>query len=146
MLTEALVALALAGGTAVVEAMATDTWQLTRDRVARLFARNGKPNDTMIEMLDRDAERITAAEDEERERLKQELAPRWRQRLADLLDEDDEQDRANELKGLIAAVESTGSVQNISPSGHASAFGVMHGNMIIHQRGAPDSADGDAAD
>lgn len=39
MLAESLVALAAAGGTAVVQAVGTDAWEAVRDRTARLFAR-----------------------------------------------------------------------------------------------------------
>jgi len=49
MLVEALAALAGAGGTALVGAMATDAWNSTRSGVARLFGRGGTAQQTAIE-------------------------------------------------------------------------------------------------
>jgi hypothetical protein len=87
MLGEALAALASTGGTALVTAMVTDSWDSIKDRVARLFGRG-------------DAEQVQAAHDRletsraaldglvgtelDQVRTEQEIV--WRTRLAELLE------------------------------------------------------------
>src|SRR5581483_9272505 len=63
-LGEVAAALAEAGGSALVGAMATDAWQATRSGVARLFGRDGSARRAAIEaQLDGNAALVAQAED-----------------------------------------------------------------------------------
>jgi len=103
-LTEALAALAAAGGTAVVGAMATDAWQATRSGVARVLSRGGSPRQEVIEaQLDEDAGVLERAGEADRDQVRQELLPVWRRRLADYLQQ--HPDAAEELRELVDQVQ-----------------------------------------
>lgn len=87
MLAESLVALATAGSTALVGAMATDAWQATRSGLLRLFGR-GTPcaqddPPPLAAQLDGDAALVAGVEDAELAR--QNLLPSWRLRLEEFL-------------------------------------------------------------
>lgn len=84
MLDEALMALAGAGGAAVVTAMATDAWSATRTGVVRMFRRAGNKQDVEA-VLDKDAHAVADALDTDRELVRQELAPVWAARLTTVL-------------------------------------------------------------
>lgn len=60
MLSEALTALAAAGGTAVVQAAGTDAWAEVRQAVARLLARENPDQDGVERRLDRTADALAA--------------------------------------------------------------------------------------
>lgn len=103
MFAQALAALAAAGGTAIVGAMATDAWQVTRSSVARLLSRHGSPRQEVIEaQLDEDAGVLERAGEANRNQARQELLPVWRRRLADYLQQ--HPDAAEELRELIEQV------------------------------------------
>lgn len=73
--------LAASGGTAVVQAMATDSWESLRSAFARLFRRLGDRHaDTIAAKLDEDSARLADGAAEPAE-----LEGEWRTRLADLL-------------------------------------------------------------
>ncbi|MEU7044788.1 hypothetical protein AB0A77_27530 [Streptomyces varsoviensis] len=111
MLTEALAALAGAGGTAVVQAAGTDAWGAFRDRLAAFFGRSGERSArTTLERLDRTAGELTTgstdgpADDELRDRLRD----RWQNRIADLLEDLDDTEReaaAEELRAAVSLVD-----------------------------------------
>ncbi|WP_379522570.1 hypothetical protein [Nonomuraea insulae] len=100
-MSEALAALAAAGGTALVEAMTTDAWTSAKQSFARLLGR-GKPE--RQEVAERRLERArqelagTTGAELERARTKQEAA--WRLRLSDLLEDDPAAEA--ELRVLVA--------------------------------------------
>jgi hypothetical protein len=130
MLTEALTALGAAGGTAVVGAMATDAWKITRDGVARLFARGGAGRqDVIAAALDEDAGILVDTNEADREQVRQELVAVWRRRMARLLDQ--HPDTATDLQDLITRVRAA-----LPPGQQA---WVMHntatagGTVIAHQ-------------
>jgi hypothetical protein len=107
MLTEALMAVAGAGGTAVLQAAGTDAWTGLRQRVARLLGRGDTQRERAeLERLDRTAqalEEADAAGETERTRLRQEAS--WQTRFESLLEnlEDSEQQQvAAELQALVA--------------------------------------------
>ncbi|NEA82401.1 hypothetical protein G3I30_25830 [Actinospica acidiphila] len=107
MLTEALIAVAGAGGAAVVQAAGTDAWTGLRQRVARLLGRGDTQRERAeLERLDRTAqalEEADAAGETERARLRQEAS--WQTRFESLLEnlEDSEQQQvATELQALVA--------------------------------------------
>ncbi|MFF9378900.1 hypothetical protein ACF1BB_30840, partial [Streptomyces griseoluteus] len=75
MLSEAMVALAAAGGTAVVQAAGTDAWTEVRQQVARWFSRGNPQRETAeLERLDQTAGELEAAQptEVERARIRQE--------------------------------------------------------------------------
>ena len=89
MLTEALTALASTGGSALVTAMVTDSWEGVRARFARLFGRgDAKQAEAAAGRLEQSRAvlaRLSGA-DLERARAEQEII--WRTRLGDLLEQD----------------------------------------------------------
>lgn len=106
MLTEALTAVASAGGAAVVQAAGTDAWASLRRRVAHLLGRGDiQREQAELERLDRTAqtlEEAVASGDAERATLRQEAA--WQTRFESLLenlDESEQQEAAAELQALV---------------------------------------------
>ncbi|MFI6025939.1 hypothetical protein [Amycolatopsis magusensis] len=89
MLPETLAALAAAGGTAFVEAMATDSWQSVKHQVVAFFARHGDAGRTATieQALDADAQVVAEIGETERSQVRQELLPRWQGQLSRLLAE-----------------------------------------------------------
>lgn len=86
MLSEALTAVAAAGGTAVVQAAGTDVWMVVRSRVAALLGRDGDTQQTVLTRLDRtvsELERARESDDTQRIRLEE----AWRTRFQDFLDD-----------------------------------------------------------
>ncbi|MGW1958548.1 hypothetical protein ACWCPI_38380 [Streptomyces sp. NPDC001920] len=113
MLVETLTAVALSGGTAVVQAAGTDAWNGLRRRVGDLFARGDATRaDAELEHLDRTAQALSSAKDIGTERLRQEGV--WQGRFEALLESFDApgQERAaeqlREMLSFVAA--STGDV------------------------------------
>jgi hypothetical protein len=119
MLTEALTALASTGGTALVTAMVTDSWEEFKGRFARLLGRGDiKGTQAAAARLEQSRTALAAAPGPARERTRAEQQIAWQTRLADLLEQDPAAE--NELRALITqvpAARSTGQVQV-----HASAF------------------------
>jgi hypothetical protein len=108
MLVEALTALALAGGSAVVRAAGTDAWQGLRRRIGELFARGDDARAAAeLERLDHTAQVLSSASDVGTERLRQEGL--WQGRFETLLESLDApgQERAvqqlQELLSFVAA-------------------------------------------
>ncbi|MEV6375476.1 hypothetical protein [Micromonospora musae] len=98
MLAEALSALAGAGGTALVGAVATDSWQLAKRGFSQLFGRGDQGRAAVIEgRLERTNSVVGAAVQDERVRLEQQAA--WTARLEDLLS--DHPEAAEELQTLV---------------------------------------------
>jgi 1,6-anhydro-N-acetylmuramate kinase len=135
---ELLLPLAIAGGSTLVNAIATDAWKAARGGIARLFSRSGERRAALVsEWLDKDAEAVEAADEPTRDQLRQQLAATWQTRLADLLAEFPE--AAEELKALTAEVRQAlpepqqQYIQNITASAQgATAQGVMFGNIVNH--------------
>jgi hypothetical protein len=121
MLTEALTALASTGGTALVTAMVTDSWEGLRARFARLFGRgdSGQAEVAAGRLEQSRAELASlAGADLERARAQQEIV--WRTRLGDLLEQDPLAEQ--ELRVLVAEVQAQvgGSAGRVEQ--HAAAF------------------------
>lgn len=106
MLSEAMTALAAAGGTAVVQAAGTDAWTQTRQQVARWFGRgNPQREHAELERLDQTAGELEAARpaEVERVRIRQEAA--WQGRIEALLESLEDIERArvtDELRTWLA--------------------------------------------
>ncbi|MEV4439161.1 hypothetical protein AB0K09_09090 [Streptomyces sp. NPDC049577] len=103
MLSEAMTALAAAGGTAVVQAAGTDAWQTVRARAARLLGRGGEePTRVAVEQLDRVAARLEGDGTPETEASRIGMAFGA---LLTGLDEAARREAAAELRELIALTE-----------------------------------------
>jgi hypothetical protein len=149
MLAETLMALAAAGGTTLVGAMATDAWEAARDGVARLFGRAGADRRTVIEgQLAEDADTLAHVGEAEREQVRQELVPVWRRRLARLLEEHPDASVETELRDLVARVQAAlppaqqAWVQNNTAHG-GNLFAVQGGNQEINYHGGASDPDRD---
>jgi hypothetical protein len=148
MLAEALAALAGAGGTALVEAMATDAWQATRTGVARLFGRGGPARQTAIEtQLDGHAALVAQAEDPDE--VRQSLAAVWRLELTALLSQ--HPDAEDELRALVAQIQQAlpaGAqtwVQTNIARERSAQYNVQHGDLHVHPAHLhPDGAGADS--
>jgi hypothetical protein len=105
MLAEALIALAAAGGTAVVQAAGTDAWEGLRGRVARWFGRGDvEVERAELERLDRSASELSAADEGETDRIGARQEAAWQARFETLLERLPEAERAQaatELEDLI---------------------------------------------
>ncbi|MFJ8434015.1 hypothetical protein ACIQ9P_22205 [Kitasatospora sp. NPDC094019] len=95
--------LAAAGGTAVVSAAATDIWQGTKGRVARLFSRGDDRDEQRVSVqLDRIPLELDQAAEPQQERVRASLQNRWTEKLAELLEENP--DLEAELRSLVEEV------------------------------------------
>ncbi|MEV5644123.1 hypothetical protein AB0L67_28840 [Streptomyces flaveolus] len=106
MLSEAMTALAAAGGTAVVQAAGTDAWTGVRQQVARWFGRgNPQREHAELERLDQTAGELEAARPAEVERIRIRLEAAWQGRIEALLESLEDSERArivDELRTLLA--------------------------------------------
>ncbi|MFC4961068.1 hypothetical protein ACFPFX_32740 [Streptomyces mauvecolor] len=116
MLTEAMTALAAAGGTAVVQAAGTDVWTGFRQQVAMWFGRgNAQRESAELERLDQTAAalRTAGAEQVERVRIRQEATwEAWFISLLESLNDEQREQAATELRALLT---------QYAPQGGASA-------------------------
>ncbi|MFJ4095071.1 hypothetical protein ACIPYS_26080 [Kitasatospora sp. NPDC089913] len=95
--------LAAAGGTAVVSSAATDIWQGTRGRVARLFGRGDDRDEQRVSVqLDRIPLELAQAAEPQQERVRVSLENRWTEKLAELLEE--HPDLEADLRSLVEEV------------------------------------------
>ncbi|WP_410646460.1 hypothetical protein [Amycolatopsis sp. cmx-4-54] len=100
MLEEALVALAAAGGTALVEAAATDAWTKTKERFARFLGRGDQQQALVVEgRLERTHTELLPLTGAELQRAREVRATEWATRLRDVLEEHPES--ADELRGVV---------------------------------------------
>ncbi len=89
MLSEALVALAAAGGTAVVQAAASDGWVTAKAGFARLIGRDDPARVALVEKrLEDTRTHLTPLSGTPLEQARRAEATAWAIRLQDLLDED----------------------------------------------------------
>ncbi len=106
MLSEAMTALAAAGGTAVVQAAGTDAWTGVRQQVARWFGRgNPQREHAELERLDQTAGELETARPAELERVRIRQAAAWQGRIEALLESLEDIERArvvDELRTLLA--------------------------------------------
>ncbi|MFF0629980.1 hypothetical protein [Streptomyces sp. NPDC004296] len=105
MLEQALETLAVAGGTAVVQAAGTDMWTGLRQAVARWFGRGDAQRERAeLERLDQAASELENAEGAgaERVRVRQKVA--WQTRIETLLESLDVPERAQAAEELSAVL------------------------------------------
>lgn len=135
MVVEALAALATAGGTALVGAMVTDSWEGARKRFARLLGRgNDKETEAAANRLEKSRGILTGLSGADLEKAQAEQAVVWRTRLGDLLE--DHPDVEGELRALVAEVQaqvvgSTGSVRQ-QVAGFDQAQQAVQGHGVQH--------------
>ncbi|CAM5246154.1 hypothetical protein ACTFBT_38550 [Streptomyces microflavus] len=116
MLVEGLIAVAAAGGSAVVQAAGTDAWNGIRDGFARLFGR-GEPGreQAELERLDQTRSALEAA-GEGAQRVQIAQVARWQTRLETLLEElpaAEQQLVVAELQALVAQAEAARPVETV---------------------------------
>ncbi|MER7946764.1 hypothetical protein ABTY59_05130 [Streptomyces sp. NPDC096079] len=117
MLVEGLVAVAAAGGGAIVQAAATDAWAGMRSGVARILGRGDTGREQVeLERLDQTrAELESAGDGAGAERVQTVLVTRWQTRLEMLLEQLPEGERQQvvaELQALVEQVRSQAPAQS----------------------------------
>ncbi|MFD6799487.1 hypothetical protein [Streptomyces cyaneofuscatus] len=120
MLAEGLIAVAAAGGGAIVQAAGTDAWNGIRNGIAKLFGRGESTREQVeLERLDQTRAVLEAAEEgEEAQRVQIAQVARWQTRLETLLEELSEEEQRlvlSELEYLVAQAETAqpaGTVHN----------------------------------
>lgn len=158
MLEQALVVLAEAGGTAVVQAAGTDTWTGLRQAVARWFGRGDDEREQdELERLDQTAGalEVAGATAAERVRIRQEAT--WQARIESLLENLDPAERARaaeDLRALLAQHTGQGSASsgqgglavsgsmNMHTDGGSVGVGVWNGDLHIERPQVPDPSQG----
>ncbi|MFC1434118.1 hypothetical protein ACEZDB_26055 [Streptacidiphilus sp. N1-3] len=126
MLVEALLALAAAGGGAIVQAAGTDAWNGVRSGIARMLGRGEEAREQgELERLDRTWAVLDAATEGEAEPVRAAQAAVWQNRLEILLEEMPEVQRqqvAAELQALIEQVSAANSGQSVHNNFSGSTF------------------------
>src|SRR5258705_9400596 len=124
----------MSGATAIVAAMATEAWDVARDRAVQLFRRRGSDRQTAVAaQLEDNAVLVAHASDGERARRA--LIGRWQLELEEFLAADP--DATAELQALIDDIRSalpTGArtwVQHNEVSGLGTGFFVQGGDQHI---------------
>ncbi|ROQ65212.1 hypothetical protein EDD95_8066 [Streptomyces sp. CEV 2-1] len=130
MLEEALAALALAGGTAVVQAAGTDGWNGFQARMARLLGRaDARRERAELERLGRTAELLAAASTEEAQQVRICQEDFWQAHVATLLESLTAEERdqvAAELRNLLAEEAEYG-----CPGGGTASGNTFHGPTAL---------------
>ncbi|TYC66651.1 hypothetical protein EH183_41300 [Streptomyces sp. CB01881] len=158
MLSEALTALAMSGGTAVMTAAGTEAWEGFRHRVAAWFGRgNTQRESAELERLGRTAAELEAADGGQLERLRIRQEASWQARFEAFLEDlpEDERERAGEaLRELLAESAAQAQVSagdggmavggnvHISAQEGSVAAGVIHGGVQIGHPQVPDPPKG----
>ncbi|MFF4228985.1 hypothetical protein [Streptomyces sp. NPDC001820] len=126
MLVEALLALAAAGGGAIVQAAGTDAWNGVRSGIARVLGHGEEAREQgELERLDRTQAVLDAATDGEIERVQAAQAAVWQNRLEMLLEELAEGQRqqvAAELQAVIEQASAAGKEQSVHNDFSGSTF------------------------
>ena len=130
--------LAQQGAVALVGAMATSAFLVTRMGVTRLFRRLGPDQERRaVTQLDADGDLVTDADETERDEVREELAPVWRRRLTRLLKDDP--DAAQELRQLLVELraalpeERQQWVQTVIARDNSTVYAALGGNVIHHE-------------
>ncbi|GAA0245104.1 hypothetical protein GCM10010492_50570 [Saccharothrix mutabilis subsp. mutabilis] len=108
MLADALLAIAAAGGTAVVQAAGTEAWTSVRQRAARLLGRDAPERERAeLERLDQTAAALEVVEPEQEAALRTRQEASWQTRFELLLESADDAERerlADDLRALVEEV------------------------------------------
>ncbi|WOT38618.1 hypothetical protein [Streptomyces coeruleorubidus] len=139
MLSEALTALAAAGGAGVVQAATTDAWAAFRQHIARLLGRGDGPQENAeLERLDRTVVALQSADASEREAIRVRHEAAWQTRFELLLESLDGQEQeavAAALRSLLAQYDAPSPMTGPSWSGDVSLSAEASGNARIYQVG-----------
>ncbi|MDT9695679.1 hypothetical protein [Streptomyces sp. P17] len=123
MLAETLVALAAAGGTAVVQAAGTDAWEGLRARLARWFGRgNAESESRELERLDRSAADLLAVEGGEAAQVRARQEAGWQARIETLLESLADSERERAAEDLRALLEEAGRKSGAGEGVHGNTF------------------------
>ncbi|MFJ8210656.1 hypothetical protein [Streptomyces sp. NPDC096033] len=121
-----------------MSAAATDVWQSTKGRVARMLGRGDDRDEQRISVqLDRIPQQLEQAPEEQQERVRTALADRWRVRLTELLEENPELE--NDLRALVEDVRASvpEARQTLVQHNHSHDQSrqniVQHGNIVINE-------------
>ncbi|WP_329347180.1 hypothetical protein OG226_51235 [Streptomyces sp. NBC_01261] len=102
---DAIAALAAAGGTAVVQAASTDTWNTVKTALARLLARGDSAAETAeLERLDRTHAALTGAAPSDRNRMEGVWQTRLEAFLSGITDVDARTTAAHQLAAILDTV------------------------------------------
>ncbi|WP_055699800.1 hypothetical protein [Streptomyces silaceus] len=126
MLTEALTALAAAGGTAVVQAAGTSTWQGFQQAVARWFGHGDDERvSAELDRLDRSANALAGAGDDEADRLRLREEAVWQVRFETAFADLGEQERGQAAEALRALLR-----EHTAPGGVVAGEGQSVGGNV----------------
>ncbi|QLE70406.1 hypothetical protein FGW37_01195 [Streptomyces rectiverticillatus] len=147
-MTDPSAALVLSAATVLVNSMATDAWQATKDLFARVFGRAGDDDGAVIRaQLDRGAAQIARADDRERlERIRQVLVGSWQLELETLLRDHPEAEA--ELRAALAEIAPQQAGQSWQQTNiardHGTTYAAQGGNVnhyTLHQNQVPVAPD-----
>ncbi|MCU7723814.1 hypothetical protein ODJ79_08825 [Actinoplanes sp. KI2] len=136
MISETLMAVVAAGGSALVGAAATDAWQSARGGLVRLFAKAGRREETAARWTDEMAAELEASPPAERAVAEQRWVQTWQQRLHDLVEEDPQ--IGDELREWAEAVraqlpaERQSWVNTFIAADHARQYNAPGGSITVH--------------
>ncbi|WP_432182461.1 hypothetical protein [Streptomyces sp. NBC_00063] len=158
MLSEAMAAIAAAGGTAVVQAAGTDAWTGLRQQVAQWFGRgNPQRENAELARLDRTAGELERAEPAEADHVRIRQQAAWQARIEAVLEDLNDTERVQataELRALLAQHSSqlgasagngglaVGANLGIRAENGSIAAGVIHGGAHISIPQMPDPSQG----
>ncbi|WP_331750053.1 hypothetical protein OG963_43490 (plasmid) [Streptomyces sp. NBC_01707] len=129
MLSEAMAAMAAAGGTAVVQAASTDAWTGLRQRLARWLGRgNPQRENAELERLDQTVGDLDAAAPAELGRVRIHQGAAWQARIETLLESLDDTERSQAAEQLSALLDQCNPRGGMSASQGGQAVG---GNVDI---------------
>ncbi|WP_328345482.1 hypothetical protein [Micromonospora sp. NBC_00421] len=130
--------LGMTGAAVLVQAAATDMWQVARSGFTRLLGRGDPHRETAtVRRLDALAAEVEQAPPAQRDQVRQRLLPAWQMRLSDLIEEDPARtDALRDLRDELLTRLPTPQqqwIQNITATASgATAQGVMFGSIINH--------------
>jgi hypothetical protein len=94
------IGLAVAGATALVNAMVTDGWEGVRKKIAALFGRGDQKQTEAVQgRLDQSQAELAKLSGDELAKAQQQLANKWQTRFQDLLD--DHPDAEQDLRAIL---------------------------------------------
>ncbi|MFD3481014.1 hypothetical protein [Streptomyces sp. NPDC058695] len=147
---EELMALAAAGGTAVVQAAGTDAWPGLRSALAHWNGWGSEPREQAeLERLDRTADDLERAEAAEVERVRTRQQAMWQARIAfafENLSGTERMQAVEELRAMLAQHTTTPVVQHNWVAGSTYVHGgnvpvgdISHGHVVGHTSPGPEN-------
>jgi hypothetical protein len=147
---EALMALAAAGGAAVVQSVGTDAWTGLRQELARWIGQGDEQRErAALERLDRTASDLETAEAAEVEQVRARQQAIWQVRIAETLDESGtgQVQAVENLRELLAQYNRAGSVHIEISGGTVHGWAVQAGGFSnIHVGHTPPGPENDPDD